>query len=211
MNVGAGIALPVCRGELMLEEVLKKIDLSRLSKREKVILAITSTVIIYVIFYQMVYSSISLRERHLMDELNLTESEISSLEKQLRDLKAEIGRLKLLEEKGTKEQVSAQVEELFPKGKVLSGFLDDITKADRWEKVEFLTVQPEAVEDRDLYLELSVRMNLRSRYQDLWNYLRVLESMPRIINVRDIRIETNPEINPYILSTLLVVTYMGKE
>lgn len=195
----------------MLEEVLKRIDLSRFSKREKILLAITSVVIIYVIFYQVVYSSISLRERHLMAEVNLTESEISSLEKQLSDLKAEIGRLKLLEEKGTKEQVSAQVEELFPKGKVLSSFLDDITRADRWEKVEFLTVQPEAVEDRGLYLELSVRMNLRSRYQDLWNYLRVLESMPRIINVRDIKIETNLEINPYIVSTLTIVTYMGKE
>lgn len=195
----------------MFEEVLKRIDLSRFSKREKILLAITSVVIIYVIFYQVVYSSISLKERHLIDEVNLTESEISSLEKQLSDLKTEIGRLKLLEEKGTKEQVSAQVEELFPKGKVLSSFLDDITRADRWGKVEFLTVQPEAVEDRGLYLELSVRMNLRSRYQDLWNYLRVLESMPRIINVRDIKIETNLEINPYILSTLTIVTYMGKE
>lgn len=195
----------------MLDEVLKRVNLTRISKREKVLIAITAIVIVYAIFYQVIYSSISFREGYLMDELNLAKSEVPSLEKQIHDLRSEIERLKLTEKQGAKEQASLRVEGLFPKGNVLSSFLEDITKADKGGKIDFLTVQPYSIEDRGLYLELSVRIDLRSRYQDLWNYLRVLESMPRIINVKDIKIESNPDINPYILSTLSIVTYMGKE
>ena len=104
-----------------------------------------------------------------------------------------------------------KVSEVLPGGTRLSSFLEELNRLARLRQVEIISIRPEGFEDKGTYLKMVLRIDLKSRFRHLGEYLMMLENLPRAIIVNDIKIESSPENNPYIIAQLKAATFMAKE
>lgn len=191
----------------ILTHQLLRLDLSRLSLREKIIIAITIAAAFYFLFYQFLYLSKAREIDALKNDISTINKEIIAFDAQLKeaakrvdDLKAESSEFAGRGERKIKGDASK-----------LSSLLEEFTRLARAEKVDFIAIKPSFVEDKGRYLRLELNIDLRSRYQQLGEYIKTLEEMPRGMIINDIRIESNPSISPSVTARVNAVTYIIKE
>lgn len=191
----------------ILTHQLLRLDLSRLSLREKIIIAITIAATFYFLFYQFLYLSKAREIDALKNDISTINKEIIAFDAQLKeaakrvdDLKAESSEFAGRGERKIKGDASK-----------LSSLLEEFTRLARAEKVDFIAIKPSFVEDKGRYLRLELNIDLRSRYQQLGEYIKTLEEMPRGMIINDIRIESNPSISPSVTARVNAVTYIIKE
>ncbi len=81
----------------------------------------------------------------------------------------------------------------------------------RLRRIEFVSVRPEAIEDKGTYLQLTLQIDTQSRFRELGEYLLMLENLPRAVIVKDLKVEGLSQDGPSVLSHLKTMTYLGKE
>lgn len=97
-----------------------------------------------------------------------------------------------------------------PGGSRVSTLIEEITQTARVGGVDFVSVRPEGITDKGSYLEMKVRIDLKSRYRDVGEYLDRLQALPRAMSVSGVRIETGPEISPRVNAEIHLLTVLGK-
>lgn len=108
-------------------------------------------------------------------------------------------------------EFSGKAEDLFPGGSRLSSLLEEMTRLARLRQIEFVSVRPDAIEDKGTYLQLTLQIDVQSRFRELGDYLLMLENLPRAVVVKDLKVESRADLNPSVLAHLKTVTYLGKE
>ncbi len=186
---------------------LLKLDISKLNLREKLIAAGTLAFLLYFVFYQMLYLSKSAEYSRLREEITTINNEIKAFSAQLSEAAAKINELK---KRGTESAVSDKREYRGDASK-LSSLLEEFTRLARVAKVDFIAIKPVLVEDKGRYFELKLSMDLKARYQQLGEYIKTLEELPRGVVINDIKIESNPSMSPQAAARVEAVTYIVKE
>lgn len=192
-------------------EFLGKIDIERLSRREKAIGILTIS-LITLLLAGYLYIPERREVERISREVRSLKIEIDLLSKQLPELERKADDLRQIEE-GTEMagEISRKIGDMLPGGDRLSILLEEITRLARRRRVDFISIRPEGIEDKGSYLELAMKIAIKSRYRELGEYLGMLENLPRAIKIKDIKVESNAGINPYVMGRLDVVTYMGKK
>lgn len=113
--------------------------------------------------------------------------------------------------KGVSAETSGKSDALFPRGSRLSALLEEMTRLALLRQIEIVSVRPEAVEDKGTYLQLTLQIDIQSRFRELADYLLMVENLPRAVVVRDLKVETRTDLSPAVLGHLKTVTYLGKE
>lgn len=189
---------------------LDKINTERLSKREKII-GIIAISLITISLAVYLYIPEGREVKSINSDLQSLKTEIDLLNKQLPDLRRRINELNKIEDgRRAEDGISRKIGDILPGGDSLSVLLEEITRLARWKKVDFISIRPFGIEDKGSYLELAMKIAIKSRYRQVGEYLGMLENLPRAVKIRDIKVESNGGINPYVMCHLDLVTYMGK-
>jgi Tfp pilus assembly protein PilO len=196
---------------LLKESWIKAIDLSRLTPRERVILIIT-VVVAFIAVLNYLYLPKWRQVREGRTQIAQARAEIANLSVQLPELKKKAEELQLIRQKAEATGAfSSRIGNLMPEGSRLSSLLEEITRLARQRRVEFVSIRPEAVEDKGNYLELSLRIDIKSRFREMGDYLLMLENIPRALRIKEVKVETNATTSPDVLTHLQVLTYISKD
>ena len=194
-----------------LNEFIDRLDLKKLSLRERVLAVITAAAVLLAF---MVYFLLPARQ-----EVLGLRAQKTSLQAQIDQGNAAIPLLQTRLEEEAREaqareisdQLSGKVGDLLPGGQRLSAVLEELTRLARFRKIDFVAIRPDSILDKGSYLELTLQIDVKSRFQQLGDYLRMLENLPRAIVVKDLKIETRADISPFVQTRLETVTFLGKE
>ena len=197
--------------ETLKQKWIRTLDVSaRLAPREKMLLIVTMAVVLFAVWSYLFIP----KYRQASDtraQINLAQAEIEKLSKQLPEMQKKAEEVRSIQKSGRAGEPSSRTGDLMPGGSKLSSLLEEMTRLARLRRVEVVSIRPEAIEDRGNYLELSIRIDVKSRFKEMGGYLLMLENLPRAIRVKEVKVETNASIGPNILGHLQAQTYIGKE
>ncbi len=171
----------------------------KLTKRERSIVAVTVFCVLSALIYQFPYS-LSVRS------LNSVQTSIRNSEQDLLDQSAQL--VELRRRASIDMSASAGWDLADQKSAVL--FLEDVSGAARRMGVGLVEVHPSREITKEKYKEVSMNLDLKGRYRELGEYFKRLESLPRVVNIRKIRIESCPDASSVCAAQIEAVTYMAK-
>jgi len=163
------------------------------------LLVVVPVAIFYFAFYQP----------NAKKTLNL-ESQISSVQKQLNEVKARAANLARFEE----ELKMAQTEfyekaALLPNEKEIPQLLKDISSLGRTAGLDFLTFKPLADIPKDFYAEIPISINVRGPYHNMGFFFDQVSKLERIVTVSNVKMSApKKEAGEMVLkSDCRLVTY----
>jgi Tfp pilus assembly protein PilO len=171
----------------------------KLTKRERIIVAVTMLCVLSGFLYQFPYSM-------LVRSLISAQTRISNMEKDILDQTAQI--IELKRRASIDMSASAGWDLADQKSAVL--FLEDVSGTARRMGVSLVAVHPAREISKDKYKEISMNLDLKGRYRELGEYFQRLESLSKVVNVRKIRIESCPDSSSVCAAQIEAVTYMAK-
>jgi len=192
-------------------QLLKRLDWTRLTLRERIIFVLTLGVV-GVAFVSLMF--LPTRQRIELDQAQLTalKGEIAKTQALLPEVRAKAEELQQARQKGeVAGEFSAKASDILPGGSRLSSFLEELTRLARLQQVDFVSVRPEGVEDKGSHLQLTMRIDVQSRFRELGEYLLMLENLPRAIIIDEMKVESSTETTPYVMAHLKATTHMAKE
>ncbi|MEK6682110.1 MAG: type 4a pilus biogenesis protein PilO [Nitrospirota bacterium] len=193
--------------ENILPQQLLNLDLSKLSWREKIIIIVTIIAAFYFFFYQALYLSKAKEANSLRSEIITINNELTSFTAQITEMAKRIDELK----KAAPANELTEIRRLTGDATKLSFLLEEFTRLARGTKVDFIAIKPTMVEDKGRYMELKLSIDLRAKYQQLGEYVKALEDLPRGMVINDIRIELNLASHPLSMARIDAVTFIPKE
>lgn len=170
----------------------------KLTKRERIIVAITLVCVVSGILYQFPYSM-------LTRALTSSRTSISSMEKDIVDKAAQI--VELQRRASIDMSASAGWDLADQQSAVL--FLEDVSGTARRMGVNLVAVHPTQQINKEKYKEISMNIDLKGRYRELGEYFKRLERLSKVVNVRKIRIESCPDSSSVCAAQIEAVTYMA--
>jgi Tfp pilus assembly protein PilO len=171
----------------------------KLTKRERSIAVVTAFCVMSWIIYQYPYA---LSER----ALNSVQAAISSSEQDILDQTALL--VELRRRASIDMSASAGWDLADQKSAIL--FLEDVSGAARRLGVGLAEVHPTREITKERYKEISMNIDLKGRYRELGEYFERLENLPRVVNIRKIRIESCPDASSVCAAQIEAVTYSAK-
>jgi Tfp pilus assembly protein PilO len=171
----------------------------KFTKRERVIVAVTLLCFVTGFLYQIPYSM-------LVRSLSSVKTRISAVEKDIVDQSAQI--VELSRRASIDMSASAGWDLADQKSAVL--FLEDVSGTARRMGVSLVAVHPAQEVSKEKYKEISMNLDLKGRYRELGEYFKRLESLPKVVNIRKIRIESCPDSSSVCAAQIEAVTYMAK-
>ena len=171
----------------------------KLTKRERIIAAITLLCVLSGFLYQFPYSMLVRSLRSVQTRITVMEQDILDQTVQLVELKRRAA---------IDMSASAGWDLANQKSAVL--FLEDVTGSARRMGVSLVAVHPAQEITREKYKEISMSLDLKGRYRELGEYFKRLERLSKVVNVRKIRIESCPDSSSVCAAQIEAVTYLAK-
>ncbi len=187
---------------------IDRISPARLNPRERVIFAIT-VVLLLVCALKYLYYPKQAERLQLAAQITDATAAFGRLQAQLAEAREQATRLD--SKAGTGAEMETKMEGIMAGGSRLSGVLDEVTRLARLKRVEFVSIRPEAINDQGAYLEMALRVDVKARFRELGAYLLALENLPRAVKVKEMRLESNQGLAPFVMAHLDIVTVMSKE
>ena len=195
----------------LTDVILKKLDFTKLSAREKILSVLTLAAVLwaYATFLMMPMirevKELTVQKASLKAEIDQAMVQIPLRRLRLQELQQSA------QSKEASREFSAKAGDILPGGSRLSSVLEELTRLARLRQIEFVSVRPESIEDKGTYLQLTLQIDVKSRFRELGDYLLMLENLPRAVVVKRLKVEAQPEVSPSVLAHLKTVTYLGKE
>lgn len=101
-------------------------------------------------------------------------------------------------------------EALEPTDTRVSPVLEDMHRLARASDVELVAVRPQTLVDKGDYVTMTIHMELRAGFQEITDYLRMLEDLPRLVEVRTFKVEAESGAIPLVAAHLETLTYLPK-
>lgn len=192
-------------------KLLQWLDWKKLKLRERALFIVTGIVVLWVLVSMMLMPKVK-QVKQYRTEIATLRANISRQSGLLPSLRTSLKRLRSQEStRDVSKGGLMKISDVLQGGTQLSSFLEELNRLARLRQVEIVSIRPEGFEDKEAYLEMNFRMDLKSRFRHLGEYLMMLENLPRAIIVNDIKIESSVENNPYIIAQLKAATFMAKE
>mgnify|MGYP001607212747 CR=1 FL=1 len=178
-----------------IKAVRKKIE--GLTPREKIVSVLVIIALAIFIFNVLLYSPASKKARTRKETMQNLSKEVEAI--------ASAVTLQASEKKPAAEKID------LPQAEDLSGMLAAISREANIANVDFISISPEGLEQKDRFVELRLKMELRVKFRELYDFLRNIESRHRLFLVQNIRFETNSTVYPSGIAVLNAVTYLRKK
>jgi Tfp pilus assembly protein PilO len=175
----------------------------KLSRRERVIIWLTAFTALSWPLYEIGYDALERRVQSLTVQAAAAEKDLLDIAAQLADLRVRGEAIKAGE-----MPADRRWDLVDQKGVVL--FLEDMSGEARRLGVSLVSVHPSQEVEKDRYKEVSLNLDLRARYRELAEYFRRIESLPAVVNIRKIRVESCPDSASVCAAHLEAVTYLAK-
>lgn len=182
-------------------ESIKKIireKIGGLSQREKIISFATVAVAAFTVFNMLLYSPAS---RKVKAEQTMAQS----LRNEINAITIALASQPAAKKEGMPEKI------VLPEAEDLSGMLAAISREANLAKVDFISITPEGFEYKDRFIELRVKIELRVRFRELYDFLSNIEARHKLFLVQDVKFETDNVLYPSGIAFLKAVTYLKKK
>jgi Tfp pilus assembly protein PilO len=169
-----------------------------LSKREKIIVLINLVAIVVVVPYMLLYSpsSVSVKNKR---------QAIQNLKKEIEASNAALALQAALPKQPVAEKI------VLPEAEDLSGMLAAISREATIANVDFVSIAPEGFEHKNKFVELKVKIELRVKFRELYDFIKILETRHKLFLVQELKFETNDALYPSGIALLKAVTYLRKK
>jgi Tfp pilus assembly protein PilO len=185
---------------------VKKIDLARFSPRERVLMVATATAVaVFLLAY--IYLPAHRQALALAQEHEQLKQELVGLERQLDEAQKSSQWMKRLKQ----DQSTESVQIARPYGESLSLILEELNRLAGATATDFFSVRPEKVEEKGTLQAQSVLIDLRSTFKSMGKYLQMLENLPRMIHIRNLKVEADPSEASHVLIHLYLTMYLEKD
>lgn len=172
--------------------------ITALSQREKIIFAITLTTAVFVVLHMMLYSP-ALKKVKLKRQM-------------LQNIKKEVEAINLiLSSQAVVQKVQPPEKITLPDAEDLSGMLAAISREANIASVDFISISPEGFEYRDKFIEMKVKIELRVRSRELYDFLKNIETRHKLFLIQNLKFETNSVLYPTGIAILKAGTYLRKK
>lgn len=168
------------------------------SQREKIISAITLTVVGVVVLHILLYSPASRNVKVKQQMLQNLKKEVETITQTLSSQTVP-----------SKEPITEKI--VLPETEDLSGMLAAISREANIARVDFISIAPEGFEYKDNFIELRVKIELRVRFRELYDFLKNIEMRHKLFLIQDLKFETNNVLYPSGIAVLKAVTYLRKK
>jgi hypothetical protein len=169
-----------------------------LSQREKIITVTTLVAVTFLVLHVLLYSPASQKAR--------------AKKQSIQNLKSEIDAITMILSSQTVPKEEPVVEKItLPDAEDLSGMLAAISREAGIARVDFISISPEGLEYKDKFIELKVKIELRVKFRELYDFLKNIEGRHKLFLVRELRFETNPTLYPSGIAVIKAVTYLRKK
>jgi Tfp pilus assembly protein PilO len=169
-----------------------------LSKKEKIIVLINLVAIVVVVPYMLLYSpsSVSVKNKR---------QAIQNLKKEIEASNAALALQAALPKQPVAEKI------VLPEAEDLSGMLAAISREATIANVDFVSIAPEGFEHKNKFIELKVKIELRVKYRELYDFIKNVEARHKLFLVQELKFETNDTLYPSGVALLKAVTYLRKK
>lgn len=174
----------------------------RMARRERILVLIMAAFVLSALLYRFPYTAGERATRGLKAKMEGTEKAVADLSSKLVEIQGRAAEIKAgLAAVAGKELVS---------DKSMVVVLDEISLEARRTGVNIQSVHPSRELDREQYREVSMHMDLKGRYRQMGEYFKRLESLARIVNIRNVRMEACPDTASVCDVRVEAVAYMAK-
>lgn len=178
-------------------KVIKK-RFEALSQREKIISLTTLVAATFLVLHVLLYSPASQKARLKQQAMQNLKKEIEAITMALSSQAAP-----------KKEPVIEKI--TLPEAEDLSGMLAAISREAGMARVDFISISPEGFEYKDKFVELKVKVELRVKFRELYDFLKNIETRHKLFLVRELKFETNATLYPSGIAVIKAVTYLRKK
>ena len=184
----------------------KKIDLASFSPRERVIMLITAVAVaVFLLVY--IYLPAHRQVLALVQEHEQLNREVMGLEQQLDEARKTSERMKTLKHTESSESAARPI----PYRQSLSLILEELYRLAKGTGADFLSVKPDDIEEKGNLQAQSVLIDLRSTFKGMGRYLQMLEDLPQIVKIQNLKIEADPGDAASVLVHLYLTVYLEKD
>ncbi len=169
-----------------------------LSTREKIVAVVTLTAILVIVPYMLLYSPSSVNIKNKKQTLQNLKKEVEAINAALASQPAV-----------PKEPVAEKIE--LPEAEDLSGMLAAISREAAIANVDFVSIVPEGFNYKDKFVELHVKMELRVKFRELYDFIKSVETRHKLFLIQELKFETNDALYPSGVALLKAVTYLRKK
>lgn len=176
----------------------------KLSKRAKIFIFIVLLAILAYLFYSYVYEPRAARIKEL-------DQQISSLQTRLAEGRRIAARLDILKKEYQELTERMEfIEVLLPKEKDIPDFLVLLQDTMDEYNIDFTNFSPQnLVQEQDaIYARLPISMTYNANYFETIRFLDRLENFPRIVDVRDLKLNPSSEDAEDVNITMTMFTYV---
>jgi Tfp pilus assembly protein PilO len=166
--------------------------------REKMIVAVTLTAIAVIVPYMLLYSPSSVSVKNKKQAIQNLKQEIEASNAAL-----------ALQTAIPKEPVVEKI--VLPEAEDLSGMLAAISREATIANVDFVSIAPEGFEHKNKFIELKVKIELRVKFRELYDFIKNVETRHKLFLIRELKFETNASLYPSGVALLKAVTYLRKK
>ncbi|HEX9758701.1 MAG TPA: hypothetical protein VGB26_13040 [Nitrospiria bacterium] len=177
---------------------LEKINFSRYSMRER-LLMLGSYLLAVLVLFNLVFYPKQKEAGRLEERVKTLQSDIQTLSKTLQEYQQKAMTLS----KNPASSGTQEPSKIVSEGDRISTVLRKVTAMAIQEDVELEIVRPEVVEEKEEFLHLVVQIETKSRFLNLLQYLEKLEGLSEPFTISDIKMQTNVEISPFLRSKIV--------
>ncbi len=142
----------------------------------------------------------------LNEELNLTQLQAAQKEKNLSFLKEQVNKINL-----RIQRRALNIDHLTANERKMSQVLEKMALLAAGDTVEVISFRPDSRQEEEKEVLLTVRVKVKTRFNELEHYLSKLDHFPQPVKIDRIKIETLEDETPLIFAELLVTTRLKKE
>jgi Tfp pilus assembly protein PilO len=187
----------------------KKIDLARFSPRERMMILITAVAVaVFLLVY--IYLPAHRQVLNLVQEREQLNREVMGFEQQLDEVRKVSERMKALKHTESGSASGGASALLIPYRQSLSLVLEEFNRLAKASGVDFLSVKPDDPEEKGGLRVQSVLIDLRSTFKGTGRYLQMLENLPRLVKIQNLRIEADSDAAASVLVHLYLTVYLKK-
>jgi|Deesub1362A_J573_1020465.scaffolds.fasta_scaffold00268_41 type II secretory pathway component PulM len=175
-----------------------KARIQKLSKREQTIAALTLVLTIVLLPYMLLYSP--------------SEKQLRLKQKKLAELNEEIKAI------STALSLAAAKQEAVPEPVAppsptedLSEVFKSISREASLLGVDFISIVPEDIEYKKDFVQMQLRLQLRARYRQLYDFIRQLNTRHRLFLIQSIRFEVNVAVYPSGIALIKATAYLKRK
>ncbi len=178
------------------------IDLSKISKRDRLLLALVGVVIGLVLFNRFLYQPRKARIEVLRQSVQAHRLDLQLIKIRVKEGKK--GKLKIEEEVERLKEGLRGLEKKLPKVEEASIVQEELSKLARRSGVDFTKLKTREGEKKEIYEIMPLELETHCRYLGLFRFLSDLKGIPGLAMVRDIQIEA-PQREPPLLRVDMVL------